>query len=141
MSRSMCRFRSALHRIYEAYMSGIRLSTHETAAASMCLHMRRNLLDIPVPAHVPTLDLADQRHEPQQVVRADKCAARSSLGPSVRRIYVGPLRRHRAQPPLGVEEHHTVLTPVLLARGQHKAPPLPGMEGVRDFNLYGRAAR
>ena len=61
--------------------------------------------------------------------------------PSVRRIHVGPLRRHRAQPPLGVEEHHTILTPVLLARGQHQALTVPGMEGVRDFNLYGCAAR
>ncbi len=122
-------------------MAGMRLSTHEPGAASMCLHMRRNLLDIPAPAQVPTLDLADQRHEHQQVVRADKCAARSSLGPSVRRIHVGPLRRHRAQPPPGVEEHHTILTPVLLARGQHQALTVPGMEGVRDFNLYGCAAR
>jgi hypothetical protein len=122
-------------------MSEMRLSTHEVGAASKRLHMRRNLLDITAPAHVPTLDLADQRHERQQVVCADKCAARSSLGPSVRRIYVGPLRRQRAQPSQGVEEHHTVLTPVLLARGQHQALTLPGMEGVRDFNLYGCAAR
>ena len=126
---------------YEAYMSGMRLSTHEAVAASNCLHMRRNLLYIR--GGGSCADSCPRRSAPRASAGRPRGQMRGPQRPRSERPadLCWSTSPDRAQPPLGVEEHHPVLAPVLLARGQHQALTVPGMERVRDFNLYGCAAR
>src|SRR5215471_6379689 len=110
-----------------------------TVAANILLHMRRNLLDAMPPLPRRLARPVKQRDELQQIIDAKPRPSGGDPHKSILTSQTRPRSQHRAQSSLRVEEHHPVLTPVLLARGQQKPTSALGMERVRDREGYRRS--
>ena len=92
------------------------------------------LTSVPRPSSLG--DLIDKRSQVHKIIRTQPRPASRALRERVGLDDIRPGSEQRAQAPLIVEEHHPILTPVLLARSQDEAPATPWMEWVRDLELY-----
>jgi hypothetical protein len=84
----------------------------------------------------PLLQLVDQARQPQQIVWPPPRAPGRGLRKEVCASKTRPGQQHPAEPPLGVEVHRTLLTPVLTLVPQHPSRSAQRVERVCDLEGY-----